>query len=125
MNNTNWFHEARYGMFIHWGAYSVAARGEWVANRERISLDEYKRLYAENFRAENYDPEAWAALAKEAGMGYAVLTARQVSPRLKIDAMFCAWKTRLGKLLENLLSRSLGHTWRRFQGTPPILWGSL
>ena len=76
MANTNWFNEARYGMFIHWGAYSVAARGEWAANRERISLDEYKRLYAENFRAENYDPAAWAALAKESGMGYAVLTTR-------------------------------------------------
>ena len=63
-------------MFIHWGPYSVAARGEWAANRERIPLEEYKRLYAENFLAENYDPAAWAALAKEAGMGYAVLTTR-------------------------------------------------
>jgi len=74
--STNWFHEARYGMFIHWGAYSVAARGEWAANRERIPIEEYTRLYAENFRAENYDPAAWAALAKEAGMGYGVLTTR-------------------------------------------------
>lgn len=76
MTNTNWFHETRYGMFIHWGAYSVAARGEWFANRERIPFDEYKRLYAENFRAEHYDPASWAALAKEAGMGYGVLTTR-------------------------------------------------
>jgi len=76
MDNTSWFHEARYGMFIHWGAYSVAARGEWVANRERIALEEYKRLYAENFLAERYDPAAWVALAKEAGMGYIVLTTR-------------------------------------------------
>jgi len=37
MNNTTWFDEARYGMFIHWGAYSVAARGEWAANRDRQS----------------------------------------------------------------------------------------
>jgi alpha-L-fucosidase len=71
-----WFNEARYGLFIHWGVYSVAARGEWVRNRERIPQEEYVRLYAENFRAENYDPKAWAALAKEAGMGYLVLTAR-------------------------------------------------
>lgn len=75
-NNINWFNQARYGMFIHWGAYSVAARGEWAANRERIPFDEYKRLYADNFHAENYDPVAWAALAKDAGMGYAVLTTR-------------------------------------------------
>ncbi len=71
-----WFNEARYGLFIHWGAYSVAGRGEWFRNRERIPQDEYVRRYAENFRAENYDPAAWAALAKEAGVGYVVLTAR-------------------------------------------------
>jgi alpha-L-fucosidase len=63
-------------MFIHWGAYSVAGRAEWFRNRERIPQDEYTRLYAENFCAENYDPSAWAALAKEAGMGYVVLTTR-------------------------------------------------
>ncbi len=72
----DWFHQARYGLFIHWGAYSVAARGEWVRNRERIPQADYSRLYAENFLAENYDPSAWAALAKEAGAGYAVLTTR-------------------------------------------------
>lgn len=71
-----WFNEARYGLFIHWGVYSVAARGEWVRNRERIPQEEYVRLYAENFHADRYDPAAWAALAKEAGMGYAVLTTR-------------------------------------------------
>ncbi len=72
----DWFNETRFGLFIHWGAYSVAGRGEWVRNRERISQDEYSRLHAENFLAENYDPTGWAALAKEAGMGYVVLTAR-------------------------------------------------
>ncbi|HAU37559.1 MAG TPA: alpha-L-fucosidase [Phycisphaerales bacterium] len=71
-----WFHEARWGMFIHWGAYSVAGRGEWVMNRERIPLDEYTRLYVENFHAENFDPDAWVRLARDAGMGYMVLTAR-------------------------------------------------
>lgn len=73
---THWFNELRYGMFIHWGVYSVAGRGEWIANRERIPFEEYRRLYAENFQARNYDPSAWATLAKEAGMGYAVLTTR-------------------------------------------------
>jgi len=83
----SWFNEARYGMFIHWGAYSVAARGEWVINRERLGRNEYSRLYAENFRAENYDPALWAALAKEAGMGYVVLTARHHDG-------FALWPTR-------------------------------
>ena len=76
MRTKDWFKEARYGMFIHWGAYSVAGRGEWVVNRERIPQEEYIRKYVDNFRAENYDPAAWAALAKEAGMKYAVLTTR-------------------------------------------------
>ena len=71
-----WFHEARYGMFIHWGAYSVGGRGEWVMNRERITLEEYTRQFVDRFHAEQFDPDAWAQLAREAGMGYLVLTAR-------------------------------------------------
>lgn len=74
--SSSWFNEARYGMFIHWGAYSVAGRGEWVANRELIPKDEYTEKYVKNFRAENYDPAAWAQLAKDAGMKYVVLTTR-------------------------------------------------
>lgn len=76
MSRLAWFHEARYGMFIHWGAYSVGERGEWVANRERIPLDEYIRLYVDPWRAECYDPCEWARLAVEAGMKYVVLTTR-------------------------------------------------
>ena len=82
-----WFNEARYGLFIHWGPYSVAGRGEWVRNRERIPAEEYKTLYATNFRAEHYDPGAWAQLAKDAGMRYAVLTARHHDG-------FALWPTR-------------------------------
>ena len=77
MNDSkSWFEEARYGMFIHWGPYSVAARGEWAMNRERISAEEYTALYVEKWRAENYNPTEWAQLAKDAGMGYVVLTTR-------------------------------------------------
>lgn len=72
----DWFNEARYGMFIHWGPYAMAARGEWVRNRERIPLEEYTRLYVDLFQAEHYDPRTWAELAVEAGMRYAVLTTR-------------------------------------------------
>lgn len=71
-----WFHEARYGMFIHWGPYSVAARGEWVMNRERIGLEEYTRCYVDQFKAERFDPDQWVKLAKESGMKYMVLTTR-------------------------------------------------
>lgn len=73
---TAWFDAARYGMFIHWGAYAVAGRGEWAANRERIPFADYKARYVDTWRAEKYDPAAWAGLAAEAGMKYAVLTTR-------------------------------------------------
>ena len=75
-SKTDWFTNARYGMFIHWGAYSAGARGEWVMNRERISKEEYIRDFVSGFTARDYDPVKWARLAKKCGMEYAVLTAR-------------------------------------------------
>ncbi len=72
----DWFNEVRYGMFVHWGAYSVAARGEWVMNRERIPREEYTERYVNSWKAEQYDPAEWCNLAKDAGMGYIVLTTR-------------------------------------------------
>jgi len=73
---TNWFTEARYGMFVHWGAYSAAGRGEWVYNRENIRTEEYTARYVNHFKAERYDPAKWANLAKQAGMKYMVLTTK-------------------------------------------------
>ena len=73
---TEWFESARYGMFIHWGAYSAGERGEWVMNRERIPQDEYIEKFVNNFTAKDYDPAKWAKKAKEWGFGYAVLTTR-------------------------------------------------
>lgn len=87
MSQQNWFDEARYGMFIHWGAYSVAGRGEWVRNREMIPQEEYVQKYASQFRAENYDPRQWARLAKASGMKYVVLTTRHHDG-------FCLWDTK-------------------------------
>lgn len=72
----DWFSEKRFGLFVHWGPYAVAARGEWVMNRERIPVKEYTENYVNKWHAENYDPAEWARLAKDAGMGYLVLTAR-------------------------------------------------
>ena len=70
-----WFHQSRFGMFIHWGLYSIPARGEWVMHQERIPHEEYAPL-AERFRPVRFDPDAWVALAKEAGMKYVVFTTR-------------------------------------------------
>lgn len=75
MKRTKWFEEARFGLFLHWGLYSVPARGEWVMSNERMSVQEYER-YLPDFTAVDYDPKEWARLAKNAGMKYAVLTAK-------------------------------------------------
>jgi alpha-L-fucosidase len=72
---TKWFREARFGMFIHWGLYAIPARGEWVRSVEKISIEDYQQ-YFEEFNPVRYDPAEWARAAKEAGMKYAVLTAK-------------------------------------------------
>lgn len=69
------FERWKYGMFIHWGIYSLLGRGEWVKFNENISHDEYAGL-ARKFNPTHYDPEAWADLMAEGGMRYAVVTAR-------------------------------------------------
>jgi alpha-L-fucosidase len=70
-----WFHQARFGMFIHWGLYSIPARGEWVMHQEQIPASEYAEL-AKQFNPSKFDANAWVALAKDAGMKYMVLTTR-------------------------------------------------
>lgn len=70
-----WWRDAKFGLFMHWGVYSIPARGEWAQWSERIPVEEYAKL-AGQFNPDKFDPDAWAALAKEAGMRYTVLTAR-------------------------------------------------
>ena len=65
----------RFGMFIHWGLYTIPARGEWYLSREKITIKEYQK-YFDEFDPVDYDPKEWARLAKEAGMKYAVLTTK-------------------------------------------------
>ena len=70
-----WFREARFGLFLHWGLYAIPARGEWVRSNEQMPESEYLPFFDE-FRGEDFAPRAWARAAKEAGMRYAVLTAK-------------------------------------------------
>jgi alpha-L-fucosidase len=85
-NRMAWFESARFGMFIHWGLYSLIGRGEWVMNRERIPLEEYKKL-ADQFTASGCNPKEWAQLAKDAGMKYMVLTTKH-------HEGFCLWDSK-------------------------------
>jgi alpha-L-fucosidase len=81
-----WWREARFGMFIHWGVYAVPAGvykghpmtkggGEWIMNRSKIPVAEYQQ-YAKQFNPVKYNAEAWVKAAKEAGMKYIVITAK-------------------------------------------------
>ena len=74
-DRTQWWREATYGMFIHWGVYSIPARGEWVMYHEHIPHEEYAPL-ARKFDPKKFDPDSWVRLAKDAGMRYVVLTSR-------------------------------------------------
>ena len=47
VQRTKWMMDARFGMFIHWGLYSIPARGEWVRSREEISVDDYQQFFEE------------------------------------------------------------------------------
>lgn len=69
-----WWRDAGFGMFIHYGIYSVYERGEWVKLREGISDEEYRDKAKNEFLYKSGNAEEWVKLAKRAGMKYAVLT---------------------------------------------------
>ena len=75
MKSIKWFNEARFGMFVHWGLYSLLGVGEWAMYRDRTPPEEYAKL-ADRFNPELFDPDAWCLLAKTAGMKYLVFTTR-------------------------------------------------
>ena len=70
-----WWHEARFGMFIHWGLYSVVGRHEWVMENEGIPVAEYEQL-AKQFKPKPNAARGWARLAKQAGQKYMVMTTK-------------------------------------------------
>lgn len=70
-----WFHEAKFGMMIHWGLYSLIGQGTWAMHHAKIPHREYAKL-AKKFRPKKFDADAWAGLAAETGMKYMVLTTR-------------------------------------------------
>jgi len=100
-----WFREARFGLFIHWGLYAipagewkgqlVAGIGEWIMNRAKIPVKEYEQLAAQ-FNPVKFNADAWVQLAIDAGMKYIVITSKhhdgfalyrsKVSPYNIVDA---------------------------------------
>jgi len=84
-----WWHEAQFGMFIHWGLYSVLGRHEWAMENEAIPYPEYERL-ADRFLPKPGFAREWARLAKRAGQRYMVLTTKH-------HEGFCLWDTKTTK----------------------------
>lgn len=78
-----WWREARFGMFIHWGLYAIPAgtwngntdHGEWIRSTARIPLEEYDR-FVPRFNPTGFDAAAWVRMAKDAGMKYIVITSK-------------------------------------------------
>lgn len=95
-----WWKDAKFGMFIHWGLYAVPAGtyngkqipgiGEWIMNRGKIPVSDYK-AYAAQFNPVNYDPEAWVKMAKDAGMKYIVITSKHHDGFALFDSKVTDW----------------------------------
>lgn len=96
---TDWFVRDRFGMFIHWGPSSVLGADMWVRSDRRLSIADYEPAVAA-FTGEEFDARALAALAKEAGMRYAVLTAKHHDGFCLFDTAltdYCAPRSAIGR----------------------------
>jgi alpha-L-fucosidase len=95
-----WWSKARFGMFIHWGVYSVPAGvyngiedkslGEWIMHNQKIPVDVYQ-AYAKSFNPTKYDPEKWVLMAKAAGMKYIVITTKHHDGFAMFDSKASDW----------------------------------
>jgi alpha-L-fucosidase len=92
-----WWRDARFGLFVHWGLYSVPAGtykgkridgiGEWIMNSAQIPADEYEK-YADAFNPIGFDADEWVRLVKQAGMKYIVITSKHHDG-------FCLWDSKV------------------------------
>lgn len=84
------FQDAKFGMFIHWGVYSVLGNGEWILHDRKLTLKEYERL-PKFFDPEKFDAKAWVTLAKAAGMKYITITSRHHDGFAMFDTKQSDW----------------------------------
>jgi alpha-L-fucosidase len=102
LKRIEWFKNARFGMFIHWGLYAIPARGEWVRNQEEMSAEEYQQFFDE-FNPQDYNPKEWAKACKNAGMQYAVLTAKHHDGFCLFDSKLTDYKSTNTKCKRDLV----------------------
>lgn len=70
-----WFQDAKFGLFVHWGVYCLLAKGEWVMYRDEIPIAEYEKLLPK-FNPVKFDPDEWCRMVKDAGMSYITITSK-------------------------------------------------
>ncbi len=75
LKSREWFQDAKFGLFIHWGVYSVLGDGEWVMNNRQIPIQAYEKIPA-FFNPTQFDPAEWVQMAKDAGMKYITITSK-------------------------------------------------
>ncbi len=91
-----WFQDAKYGMFIHWGVYSTLAGGgdygiaEWIMNQKEIPIEQYENL-ATFFNPVSFNPAEWVATAKSAGMKYITITSKHHDGFAMFDSRVSDW----------------------------------
>lgn len=85
-----WYRDAAFGMFIHWGPYAVLSDGEWVMNIKNIKKNDYEKL-GDFFNPIDYNPAEWVALAKQAGMKYIVITSKHHDGFAMFDSKLTDW----------------------------------
>jgi alpha-L-fucosidase len=102
VDRMQWWSEARFGMFIHWGLYALPARHEWVMSNEQISKKDYEK-YVAYFNPDLYNPKEWAKLAKDAGMKYVVFTAKHHDGFSMYDSKYSEFKVTNSPIGRDLL----------------------
>jgi alpha-L-fucosidase len=88
LKSREWFQDNKFGLFIHWGVYSVLGKGEWVMNNDKIPVVEYEKLPA-RFNPTEFNAAEWVAMAKDAGMKYITITSKHHDG-------FAMWGTKQG-----------------------------
>ncbi len=90
VKSREWFQDARFGLFIHWGVYSVLQDGEWVMNTRSIDKQTYEKL-PNFFNPISYNPKEWVAMAKAAGMKYITITSKHHDGFAMFDSKLTDW----------------------------------
>lgn len=88
---TEWFRKDRFGLFLHWGLYSIHGHGEWYPSDCQVPVENYQPLF-EEFNPVRFDAAKWAKMAKRAGMKYAILTTKHHDGFCLFDSQYTDFK---------------------------------